>query len=122
MKFNFLNPFDVYLHDTNQRYFFKNNMRALSHGCVRVEEWKALAFYISKNDSLNVIPNNPTTINTDSISNWLAKKQRRLIPVKNKIPLFIRYITCEGINGSIKIHDDIYDKDKRLIESYFANQ
>ena len=122
MKFNFLNPFDVYLHDTNQRYFFKNNMRALSHGCVRVEEWKALAFYISKNDSLNVIPNNPSTINTDSISNWLAKKQRRIIPVKNKIPLFIRYITCEGINGTIKIYDDIYDKDKRLIESYFANQ
>ena len=122
MKFNFQNPFDVYLHDTNQRYFFNNSMRALSHGCVRVQEWKELAFYISKNDSVNVTMGNSVLYNNDSITNWLDKKERHRIPVKNKIPLFIRYITCEGTNGVIKFYDDIYDEDKRMAEIYFANQ
>ena len=122
MKFNFQNPFDVYLHDTNQRYFFNKSMRALSHGCVRVQEWKELAFYISKNDSVNVTMGNSVLYNNDSITNWLDKKERHRIPVKNKIPLFIRYITCEGTNGVIKFYDDIYDEDKRMAEIYFANQ
>lgn len=39
-KFNFNNPYSVYLHDTNQRYLFKNSGRALSHGCVRVQNWR----------------------------------------------------------------------------------
>ena len=121
MKFNFQNPFDVYLHDTNQRYFFNKSMRALSHGCVRVQEWKKLAFYISKNDSVNVVKGNSALYNNDSITNWLDKKERHRIIVKNKIPLFIRYITCEGSNGVIKFYDDIYDEDKRMAEMYFAN-
>ena len=121
MKFNLQNPFDVYLHDTNQRYFFNKSMRALSHGCVRVQEWKELAFYISKNDSVNVLKGNSALYNNDSITNWLDKKERHRIIVKNKIPLFIRYITCEGSNGVIKFYDDIYDEDKRMAEMYFAN-
>ncbi|MBK7559570.1 MAG: L,D-transpeptidase family protein [Chitinophagaceae bacterium] len=40
IKFNFNNPYAVYLHDTNQRYLFKSPSRALSHGCVRVQEWE----------------------------------------------------------------------------------
>ena len=51
IKFNFSNPYSVYLHDTNQRYLFKNASRALSHGCVRVQEWEKLAYYIADNDS-----------------------------------------------------------------------
>ena len=44
MKFNFNNAYAVYLHDTNQRYLFKNAARALSHGCVRVQEWQEAGF------------------------------------------------------------------------------
>jgi murein L,D-transpeptidase YcbB/YkuD len=96
MKFNFNNPYSVYLHDTNQRYLFKNASRALSHGCVRVEKWQALAFYITRNDSMNVKPGDTMRYNTDSIKNWLANKERRWIGVKNGIPLFIAYFSCEG--------------------------
>ena len=51
MKFHFENKYSVYLHDTNQRYLFANAMRSLSHGCVRVQEWQQLAFYLFRNDS-----------------------------------------------------------------------
>ncbi len=122
IKFNFSNPFDVYLHDTNQRYLFKNTMRALSHGCVRVQDWEKLAFYIARNDSLINEKAGGDTLkyNTDSISNWIVRKERHRIDVKYKIPLFIRYFGCEGINGTIKFYDDIYDEDKKIKEKFFA--
>lgn len=122
IKFNFNNPFDVYLHDTNQRYLFKNAKRAMSHGCVRVEDWEKLAFYIARNDSLkNAMAGGDTLkYNTDSISAWIAKKEKHRIDVKYKIPLFIRYFGCEAINGSIKFYDDIYDEDKKIKEKYFV--
>ena len=122
IKFNFENPYFVYLHDTNQRYLFKNGMRSLSHGCVRVQEWEKLAFYIIRNDSTKMPTGDTLAYNTDSITNWIANKERHRIPVKNKIPLFIRYFSCEGNNGSIKFYDDIYGEDKRLKEKYFAGK
>jgi murein L,D-transpeptidase YcbB/YkuD len=60
--------------------------------------------------------------NTDSIQNWLASKEKKTIMVKNKIPLFIRYFTCEGRDGKIIFYDDIYNEDKILREKYFANR
>ncbi|MGG9964435.1 L,D-transpeptidase family protein [Ferruginibacter sp. SUN106] len=121
-KFNFNNPYAVYLHDTNQRYLFKNASRALSHGCVRVQEWEQLAFYIARNDSMSIT--NPETLNynTDSIKNWIAGKERHRIDVKNRIPIYIRYFSCEGKEGKIKFYDDIYGEDKVLREKYFADK
>ena len=119
-KFNFANPFSVYLHDTNQRYLFSNSSRALSHGCVRVQDWQKLAFYIARNDSLNSKPGE-LKYTVDSLKSWLAKKERKKILVKNHIPLFIRYFTCEARNGKVVFYDDIYSEDKLLRERYFAS-
>ncbi len=121
-KFNFNNPYAVYLHDTNQRYLFKNASRALSHGCVRVQEWEKLAFYIVRNDSVNNHTAETLKYNTDSIKNWIANKERHRIDVKNKIPIYIRYFSCEGKDGKIKFYDDIYGEDKVLREKYFADK
>jgi murein L,D-transpeptidase YcbB/YkuD len=120
MKFVFSNKYSVYLHDTNQRYLFANSMRSLSHGCVRVQEWEKLAYYIIRNDSLNAGSGGYTKI--DSVKTWLQKKQKRSIAVRNKIPVYIRYITCEGYNGSIVFYDDVYAEDKLLREKYFATK
>ncbi len=38
--------FLVYLHDTNRRELFDREMRALSHGCVRVERWEDLVAFV----------------------------------------------------------------------------
>ncbi len=120
MKFVFTNKYSVYLHDTNQRYLFANAMRSLSHGCVRVQEWEKLAYYIIRNDSLNAGSGGYTKI--DSVKTWLQKKQKKSIPVRNKIPVYIRYITCEGHNGTIVFYDDVYAEDKFLREKYFATK
>ena len=122
IKFNFENPYSVYLHDTNQRYLFKNGVRALSHGCVRVQEWQKLANYIAVNDSLNLKLGDTLTYTQDSIMNWMAEKRNRRVVVKNKMPLFITYYTCELQNGKIKFFDDIYFDDRDLKQKYFANK
>ena len=123
MKFNFPNKYAVYLHDTNQRYLFAQASRAFSHGCVRVQEWQKLCNYILQNDSTYVtsLGNNSFT-KADSVSKWLVKKEKHFIPVKLRIPLFIRYFTCEGKDGRIVFYDDIYDEDTRLREKYFAGK
>lgn len=120
IKFNFENPYSVYLHDTNQRYLFKNSVRSLSHGCVRVQDWQKLANFIVRNDSLKWKKTELMPYNTDSIISWIAQKQKHSISVKNKIPLFIRYFSCEAVNGSIKFYDDIYAEDKALKQQFFA--
>jgi murein L,D-transpeptidase YcbB/YkuD len=48
VKFIFPNHFNVYLHDTpSDRLFFKEN-RALSHGCIRIEDPMAMAKYVMR--------------------------------------------------------------------------
>jgi len=121
-KFNFYNPFDVYLHDTNQRYLFKRTMRALSHGCVRVEEWQKLAEYIALNDSMKLKPTDSLSYNWDSISTWITNGENHIVRLKSRIPLFIRYFSCNASNGKIYFYDDIYQNDKRLIEKYFSTR
>ncbi|MBP6431915.1 MAG: L,D-transpeptidase family protein [Ferruginibacter sp.] len=121
-KFNFNNPYAVYLHDTNQRYLFKNSSRALSHGCVRVQEWEKLAFYIARNDSMNLKAGDTLRYNADSIRNYIANKERKRLDVKNQISVFIYYFSCEGKDGKIKFYDDIYGEDKVLREKYFATK
>lgn len=87
-----------------------------------MQQWEKLAFYIAKNDSINQKPGINPGYNIDSIKAWLANKERKRIIVKNRIPLFIRYITCEGKNGKIIFYDDIYGEDKILRDKYFAHK
>lgn len=118
LKFNFPNKFSVYLHDTNQRSFFSRKKRALSHGCVRVESWQDLAYYLLDKDSTrsNAIP-------PDSLSNWLALKEKHVIPLRSRVPLYIRYFTCEaGPDGKVIFHEDIYGEDRRLRQTYLKTQ
>ncbi len=120
IKFNFNNPYDVYLHDTNQRYLFKNQSRSLSHGCVRVQDWKKLAFYIVRNDSIQSVLPASIKLRTDSIMSWIAQKEKHRVVLNERIPVFIRYFGCEAVNGSILFYEDIYNRDKVLREKYFA--
>lgn len=120
-KFNFYNPYSVYLHDTNQRYLFANSNRALSHGCVRVQKWESLAFFIAKTDSLATKRGHPA-YNIDSLKTWIANKARKTVMVKKRLPLFIEYFTCIAKDDKIIFYKDIYNADGLLGEKYFPNK
>lgn len=117
IKFNFPNKHSVYLHDTNQRHLFSKEKRALSHGCVRVESWDALAYYLLDQDTTSV-----NAISIDSLQTWLALKEKHVVPLRNRVPLYIRYFTCETIDGSLVMHEDIYGEDRRLRQKFFTGK
>ncbi len=50
VKFLFPNDHNIYLHDTNQKGFFRYPIRAFSHGCMRVKEPMKLAEYLLRRD------------------------------------------------------------------------
>ncbi len=110
LKFHFDNKYSVYLHDTNQRYLFSNAGRSLSHGCVRVQEWEKLALFVLGNDKRLA----------DTMRTWLKNKEKHHLGLKSKIPVFIRYFTCEGKDGNIIFYDDVYGDDQYLMEKYFT--
>ena len=78
--------------------------------------------FIARNDSINSTQRDSLKYTTDSIRNWIAHKERKRIDVKNHIPLFIRYFSCEGKDGKVLFYDDIYGEDKILREKYFAGK
>jgi murein L,D-transpeptidase YcbB/YkuD len=118
MKFNFNNKYMVYLHDTNQRYLFSKKARALSHGCVRVQAWDSLAYFILRNDSLA----GKKALPADSLNKWLTLKEKHVIPVRKRIPLFIRYFTCDAKDDKVVFYEDVYEEDRRLRNKFFANK
>jgi murein L,D-transpeptidase YcbB/YkuD len=118
LKFNFSNKYAVYLHDTNERYLFGRNDRAMSHGCIRVQAWQQLAYFVVDHDNAD----GKADIRIDSLQRWLKKKEKHSLDIRNRLPLFIRYFTCEGKNGNIIFYNDIYGEDKRLAEEYFPGK
>jgi murein L,D-transpeptidase YcbB/YkuD len=114
IKFNFRNKYSVYLHDTNARWLFGKSQRALSHGCVRVQEWHKMADFL--------IRNNKEKFPADTIKAWFARQEKHVVYGFPRIPIYIRYITCEGVNGKLRFFEDIYGEDLLLTEKYFSNK
>jgi murein L,D-transpeptidase YcbB/YkuD len=114
LKFNFANKYMVYLHDTNARWLFTKENRALSHGCVRIKEFMKLADFLVRNDSLKFPP--------DTLRSWISRREKHVVSGFPKVPIFIRYFTCEAKNGSIKFYDDVYGEDRILSQRYFDNK
>lgn len=112
LKFNFRNKYAVYLHDTNVRWMFQKTSRALSHGCVRVQDWRDLAHFLVRNDTIRY--------NIDTLASWIVRQEKHVVSGFKKVPLFIKYFTCEGSYGKVKFYDDIYGEDKILAEKYFS--
>lgn len=114
IKFNFRNKYSVYLHDTNARGLFSRQDRALSHGCVRVQQWKKLSQYLIKNDTVRY--------KADTIAAWIKRKEKHVVNFSLKLPIFIRYVTCDVRNGRIILFDDIYGEDKIARETWFRDK
>jgi murein L,D-transpeptidase YcbB/YkuD len=114
MKFNFRNKYDVYLHDTNVRWMFDKTFRALSHGCVRVKEWRKLSAFLIRNDTMRYHP--------DTLKNWITRQEKHTVYGFAHVPIFLRYFTAEGKKGKIVFYDDIYGEDRVLRNKYFAKE
>ena len=105
VKFLFPNPYSVYLHDTPADRLFSRQGRAFSHGCVRVEEPKALAEYVLRNDP---------AWTSEKIDRAMHSGDEQHVRLPAKLPVHIAYFTAwpDG-SGGVRFHPDIYRLDIR---------
>jgi murein L,D-transpeptidase YcbB/YkuD len=111
IKFVFDNPYAVFLHDTNAKKLFSRKVRALSHGCIRLEKASEFAHFLIKG--------NRATISSLMLDKYLSEKKRRTISLSSTIPIHIRYFTCEVRNDTLIFYDDVYQKDHALIRQLY---
>ena len=108
VKFLFPNDFNIYLHDTPNHELFKEDVRAFSHGCIRVEKPAELAQWVL---------------------GWPADKVRqemddppdnKAVKVPRKIPVYITYFTTYIDNGQLYFGNDLYNRDDKLVPIVMA--
>jgi len=106
IKFIFANPYAIYLHDTPSKQKFKVSNRALSHGCVRVEDPASLASFLVNNEKEAA---KIATEIKDSVNN------SRWVKMKVGVPVYLSYYTTWlDKNNKIEQFPDIYGYDDRL--------
>ncbi len=114
VKFLFPNKYRVYLHDTQSKRLFQKNIRAYSHGCIRVQNPQELAQMIL---STNTKPEK----NID-FKDLMISKERHDIKLDEPISIFVRYYTCTADKeGNIYYHPDIYSRDGRELKELISN-
>ncbi len=108
LKFQLSNPFNIYMHDTNQRYLFANSERHRSHGCVRLEKPFELAQYV-----LNDPKWTAATIKAVTEDLPISKRETaKAIRLSNPLKVFIMYMTASpSSDGLLRFSDDAYNQD-----------
>ena len=103
IKFLFNNQSSVYLHDTPAKNAFNLQVRAVSHGCVRVEEPMKLAQALFGNgNQYQTIQNAMQT----------GQPQAKDIALPNKVPVYLTYNTCWlDESGKLQYRKDVYGLD-----------
>lgn len=103
IKFLFKNESSVYLHDTPVQSPFKKEMRAISHGCVRVEKPLELVLALfGQNDKYEQIKR--------AMSSGYPKA--KFIGLPKPVPIWITYFTAwADQNGLIHLYNDVYQLD-----------
>ena len=99
IKFMFPNKHAVYLHDTPLRSLFNRDVRAFSHGCVRVDDPMAFADAVLQGDPAWTVPKLQAMFGGDE----------RRVDIATHLKVHLAYFTAfvdEG--GKLQLRDDIY--------------
>jgi murein L,D-transpeptidase YcbB/YkuD len=105
LKLELPNRFDVYLHDTPSRALFARPARALSHGCVRVEQILPLASYAISADGSAL----------EDIRRRIDGGATTSLPLQRRLPVYFLYWTAFARDGRLVIRPDVYGRDSRLV-------
>ncbi|SFU72315.1 Murein L,D-transpeptidase YcbB/YkuD [Methylobacterium sp. 174MFSha1.1] len=103
IKFMFPNDHAVYLHDTPNRSLFSRSERALSHGCVRVDDPFRFAQVV-------LGPRWPT----ERLKTLIGKGERTVM-LPEKLPVHLAYFTLEADgSGPLRSLPDLYGINARV--------
>ena len=109
IRFNFPNKFLVYQHDTPDKYLFKRDKRAYSHGCMRVENPLT---YGEKLLSIEL----PNEHYTEARLEKMFGGNEININFPKPIPVHLTYQTAfVDQDGKLQLREDVYGRDARMI-------
>ncbi|MBD0416166.1 L,D-transpeptidase family protein [Oryzicola mucosus] len=104
LKILFPNKHAIYMHDTPQKALFDRDMRAFSHGCVRLADPRGMAAAV-------------LGTSVDYIADKL-KKGHSTEKVNRDIPVYVAYFTAWPLaDGRMEYFTDVYDRDSRVLEA-----
>jgi murein L,D-transpeptidase YcbB/YkuD len=102
VKFLFPNDYNIYLHDTPNHELFAKDVRAFSHGCIRVEKPAELAQWVLGWPA-------------DKVDAAMHGADNHQVNVPQKIPVYIVYFTTFVQDGQLNFGNDLYDRDSKLV-------
>lgn len=109
LKILFPNKHAIYMHDTPQKSFFERDNRALSHGCVRLQDPRGMAAAVLGKS-------------VDYVAQKL-KQGHSMEKVTRKIPVYVAYFTAwPDMSGKVEYFGDVYDRDARLRQAISATE
>lgn len=110
VKFMFPNKHAIYLHDTPKRSLFKNDRRAYSHGCVRVQNPRELATQI-------------LGWSQNKIASTISTRKNTPVQLKKKLPVHLTYFTAwTDESGELAYYNDVYKRDMYLARALKAEK
>lgn len=116
IKFVFPNRHSIYLHDTPAREVFRRSVRAVSHGCIRVEKARALAVWALGGEG---------DWDGDRLDAAIAAGETRWLRLPRPLPVFLLYWTAfpadEPDAGPLHFRPDLYGVDRALADALEAS-
>jgi murein L,D-transpeptidase YcbB/YkuD len=107
VKFMFPNPYNVYLHDTPSKQLFEREVRAFSHGCIRMEHPETFAALLLKDRQEWPLAR---------MQEVMHQGKEEIVTLTNKIPVAILYFTfLVSSTGAPVFYEDIYGRDEELL-------
>ncbi|HVY16986.1 MAG TPA: L,D-transpeptidase family protein [Rhodopila sp.] len=99
IMFDMPNRFDVYLHDTPDKYIFNRDNRRISHGCIRVQDPREFAALLMQQPK-------------DEIDEGIAAGGTTRHDLPTPVPVFVVYQTAfVDADGKLQFRPDFYDRD-----------
>jgi murein L,D-transpeptidase YcbB/YkuD len=111
IKFVMSNDMSVYMHDTPNHRLFSKSYRALSHGCVRLDEPAKFAEYLLRDQ-------NGWTM--ERIMKAMNESNPAAIHLKKHYSVYIEYRTAwVADDGQVHFREDIYGHDKKQLQQMY---
>ena len=108
VKLMFPNEHNVYLHDSPAHSLFSRNVRAFSHGCIRLARPLDLAEQVLRAGGIS-------GWNRDRIDQVVASAKNTVVNLQSPLPVHITYMTAWVDGDFVNFRPDIYGHDAKLL-------
>ncbi len=106
VKFMFPNPYNIYLHDTPSQSLFQREVRAFSHGCIRLDDPRDFAYALLARQTDDPVGYFQTRLRSGAETR---------VDLEIPVPVHLDYRTAfTNVDGSVQYRRDIYGRDARI--------